>query len=276
MKLLYLLILGIIMCSPLQFLGAENNQVKIVDVNKDIQVYTILNKGKKYLSNFTVIKNGKEALIIDVGYENNARLVLKDLKAKGLKPVKVVLSHTHEDHVGGYAVFKNVVFYAGELYKKDINNTDEKMSKFKPDHILKEGDTIKFGSHNISIINTPGHSASGITCIINKKILHVGDLVFFTNDDRLSVPYVGGKIKDYLADLNRIKKLKPEIILAGHGKPIIIKKDSYDNINKIIYYLTKLKEGDKNVKLSNCIKGNISDLSFHELHKINVKHHKKK
>lgn len=261
----------------LGFLNIYGNiEMKNVKVSDDIELYFTFKDGRKYVCNYTVLLDGKEALIIDSGYKEEALFVMEDLLKKGITPVKLILSHPHEDHVNGYEVFGDVKIMAGEFYKEELDTRYENIARLEVDQILMEGDSFSFGNHELSFMYTPGHAKCSITTIIDSKYLHVGDLVFRTEDGLLSVPYLGENNQNYLESLERIKSRKPEKLFLGHGEPFSGNEDIQDAIDNLIFYIEKFEEGDSDISLQDCLKEDVSNYGFHSLHETNIKTHKTK
>ncbi len=273
-KLCCLIFFMLLTLIPKTIFCQEKLKMKRIDVTSDIEIYMTTEEERIYPCNITVIRNGKEVMLIDTAYEVEARLVAADLNRRGLTVTQVILSHGHADHSDGFNVFKGAEYYCSAFYKNDINAKDPKMKQFKPERLLKEGDRLSFGKHAIRIWQSTGHSASGLVIIIDDSILHVGDLLFFSKDDKLCIPYIGGKIDDHIEDLKRIRAFNPAIILPGHGKAINIKADGFQAIDRILHYMEKFKAGDDNVRLEDCVLGDPAEYGFHQIHPINIRYHK--
>ena len=119
---------------------------------------------EKETSSYTYLladKTTKEAIIIDpvVDMADRDEKLIKEL---GLKLLYVLDTHVHADHVTA----------SGELRKR----TGAKValsSAYKvdcPDILLNEGDTIKFGEHEIKTISTPGHTAGCMSFILGDRV----------------------------------------------------------------------------------------------------------
>ena len=85
MKKTLLIIYFLVLCSFSCFtLDIKDPDMKICSVTEDIDVYLTFKIDRKYACNYTTIKNGKMVLVIDTGYENEAKLVLNDRFNKDL------------------------------------------------------------------------------------------------------------------------------------------------------------------------------------------------
>ena len=193
---------------------------------------------------YIISDNTKECIIIDPGcYQDFERTELTDfIKTKNLKPVKLINTHCHIDHVLGNKFVSeqwNLELYAHKEDLPLLTNAGAvaKMYGFEkyegspyPKHFLEEGDTLKFGASELGIIFAPGH-APGHICLLSKKegFIIAGDVLFNGSIGRTDLP--GG---DYDTLIGSIKtKLLPldenTIVYCGHGPSTSIGKEKMNN-----------------------------------------------
>ncbi len=184
-----------------------------------------------------------ECIIIDPGcYDIAERKKLVDfIDTQKLKPVKLINTHCHLDHVFGNG------FIAGKYnLKPEINKHDKQvLDTFlmtaslyglnadpspQPSVYLDEGDIVKFGDSALEVVFTPGHSPGSIT-IYNReqKFMIAGDVLFYGSIGRTDLP--GG---DYQTLISSIKnKLLPlgdnYTIYSGHGPSTTIGFERMNN-----------------------------------------------
>jgi glyoxylase-like metal-dependent hydrolase (beta-lactamase superfamily II) len=193
---------------------------------------------------YIISDNTKECIIIDPGcYKDFERTELTDfIKTNNLKPVKLINTHCHIDHILGNKFVSEQ--WKLELYahKEDLPllaNTGAvaKMYGFEkyegspyPKHFLEQGGTLKFGASELEIIFTPGH-APGHICLLSRKegFIIAGDVLFNGSIGRTDLP--GG---DYDTLIKSIKtKLLPldenTIVYCGHGPSTSIGKEKMNN-----------------------------------------------
>ncbi len=178
----------------------------------------------------------KEAIIVDPGAEGDKILeYLKDYK-----PVAIVNTHGHRDHVGqvGYLKEKlNIPFYMNKKDEFLINNDvfpgfGKMIGAYEcpnPDFDLKEEDTIKFGNTELKVIETPGHTPGGV-CLYDEKnkILIAGDTLFSGSVGRTDLP--GGNAKELMNSLKKLTELPEEtVVICGHGGNTTIGKEKKSN-----------------------------------------------
>ena len=130
--------------------------------------------------------------VVDPGYidaERNEIVAL--IERKNLKPVCILLTHAHFDHIYGVADFAstyNVPVYMSAKEAYTIEHTNpyvcglyglslpEAPETFTP---VNDGDVIEAGSLRFEVLETPGHSVGGV-CYLerNEGILFSGDTIF--------------------------------------------------------------------------------------------------
>lgn len=104
-----------------------------------------------------MIDTGDGLILIDVGYEETADIVIESLETLGYKveDVKyILLSHGHYDHSDGVP---KIVERSGA--KVFMFREDNKYLKgFTPDVYFNDGDIIRLGNTEILVLHTPGHT----------------------------------------------------------------------------------------------------------------------
>ena len=102
---------------------------------------------------------------------------------------------------------------------------------------LKEGERIEFGNRSLEVQHRPGHSPSD-TCFwdAERSILIAADHLIskISSNPLLSRPLDGSSDRtraliDYIASLKKTRELPAELVLSGHGNPIL---DHVDLIDK--------------------------------------------
>ena len=174
----------------------------------------------------------KECIIIDPGCSNDEeRKELVDfIKEEELKPVRLLNTHCHIDHVLGNSFIANKYNLGLEIHEEDLQilhslpqvshlyglNAEQSV---EPSVFLNEGDRIKFGNATLDILFTPGHSPGSI-CFVSHadKFIIGGDVLFYGSIGRTDLP--GG---DHETLLNSIRTklfvLEDEFaVFSGHGQ----------------------------------------------------------
>lgn len=90
-----------------------------------------------------------------------------------------------------------------------------------PQVSLSDTDELRIGERVWTVIHTPGHSRSHICLWCERdRILISGDHLLPAITPHIDLGSEGeDSLGDYLASLERIEKLGPELVLPGHGRP---------------------------------------------------------
>lgn len=197
-----------------------------------------------FQQNTSLIASEGECVIIDPGcFEYYEKQELEGfVKENSLKPVRLLNTHCHIDHILGNA------FVAGKWnLKPEIHELDLPILKALPNYgqmfgvgnleesplpekYLNEGDTIEFGKIKLDILFVPGH-APGHLVFINhaEKYVIGGDCLFRESIGRTDLP--GGDY-DTLIKSIRIKLFTlPDdyTVYPGHGPTTTIGYEKRNN-----------------------------------------------
>ncbi|MGR4049529.1 hydroxyacylglutathione hydrolase [Kosakonia cowanii] len=119
-------------------------------------------------------KDDGRCLIVDPG---EAAPVLRAIEEQQWQPEAILLTHHHNDHVGGVQAlreaFPDVVVYGpAETQQKGTTQ------------VVAEGDTVTVLGHDFSVFATPGHTLGHI-CFFSFPYLFCGDTLFSGGCGRL-------------------------------------------------------------------------------------------
>jgi hydroxyacylglutathione hydrolase len=190
-----------------------------------------------------IFDESKECIIIDPGCNNDHEyeLITNFISDKQLKPVKIINTHCHVDHILGVNFMKqlyNVPFYAHQDEELLIQNISDFSlllgldfhQEVKIDAYIKEDDIIEFGNSKVNILHTPGHSM-GSVCFYSaeKSVLISGDTLFSGSIGRTDLP--GGNYNTLMLSIkNKILNLPDDtVVYPGHGPLTIIKQETATN-----------------------------------------------
>lgn len=184
-----------------------------------------------------------EAIIVDPGmyYPKENSKMFDYLNAQGLKPVRLILTHAHLDHVFGVNWISNTYGLVPEVHIDDqfiynsavatAMNYGLAMEKLvEPTIGLDDGSQFTFGNSVISIFQAPGHSPGSVCFYIKEEnALIGGDVIFQGSIGRTDLP--GG---DFDTLINAIKTkvlVLPDetIIYSGHGPITTVGQERISN-----------------------------------------------
>ena len=168
-----------------------------------------------FVSAYLLIR-GSEVAVVDVGTGGSADSIAAALKAagSGWNAVRhVILTHLHDDHVGGLAEVApqvNATIHAGEADVSGITSA-------KPVQALKDGDEI-FG---LRIIGTPGHTAGHVSVFDpSTGVLVAGDALRTADGLTGSDPRYTADETQAAASVRKLADLDVRTVLPGHGDPL--------------------------------------------------------
>ncbi len=186
-------------------------------------------------SNCYIISSGGEAAVIDPGeYIAELDKALNDINYS-LK--YILLTHTHFDHMSGALQVKDKTGASLCVHELDIPGlTDYNLNlgysgmKFckTADISLKDGQKLRLGNEDITVMHTPGHTAGGV-CYITGNMIFTGDTLFAGTIGRTNFP--GGSYDNIIASLRKIDKLDGDfVIYPGHGPATTLKSERENNV----------------------------------------------
>lgn len=192
---------------------------------------------------YVLTNDDNEAIIIDPGMyyaEENAQL-FEYLTKHQLKPVQLILTHAHLDHVFGVnwvaETFKlKPVLHRADQFLYDnaqlmAANYGLKMKNLVPNsNGLEHGSTISLGDENLSVFHAPGHSPGSI-CLYDEQAGFViaGDVLFQGSIGRTDLP--GGNFDSLIQSINTQLLTLPDdtIVYSGHGALTTIREERIAN-----------------------------------------------
>ena len=129
--------------------------------------------------NSGVIIGDSAVVVIDTKMMGNGEDLYKFAKEKaGQKPIIVINTHYHPDHVQGNKYFKGSKIYIGnyekEFLQKNIDAEDQ------PTDVIRDSLLIDLGNEKVHLYDLGrGHTSNDVVVFLtNHKVLFTGDLVF--------------------------------------------------------------------------------------------------
>lgn len=174
----------------------------------------------------------KEAVIIDPA--DDANFIEEEILRLNLLPKYIIATHGHFDHILAaweiqlafnipFLINEKDLFLLKNMQKSAVRWLDRKIIEKAPNDIvfLKNHEKILFGSLNLEVIHTPGHTPGSI-CLYSKenRLLFSGDTVFSDGIGRSDLSY--SSKENILSSIKLIIKYPPNtVIYPGHGETFI-------------------------------------------------------
>lgn len=191
-----------------------------------------------FLTNAYIVacEETKEAAIIDPAPDSFEKLS-SFIKDNSLKPSKIILTHSHWDHIAEVTSWVKTYGIPVLIHNLDKGNLESPGSDKLPcwisiegtpaDTLLEEGDIIKIGSLEFKVIHTPGHTPGGICLYSEKeKILLSGDTLFEGTIGNISFPTANPEAM--WSSLAKLAKLPADTkVYPGHGQTTTIGSEEW-------------------------------------------------
>jgi glyoxylase-like metal-dependent hydrolase (beta-lactamase superfamily II) len=184
-----------------------------------------------------------ECAIFDPGcYTDMEKSMLAGfIEEKKLKPVRLINTHCHLDHIFGNKFIADKYSLALEIHEGEqavLAHAPEVSRMYgipmeespAPARFIQEGELIRFGETELTAILTPGHSPASLSFFCREHhFLIAGDVLFAGSIGRTDLP--GG---DYDTLINSIKdKLLPLgddiTVYPGHGPETTLGEEKASN-----------------------------------------------
>jgi len=155
----------------------------------------------------TYIVGNHVVVVIDPG--SMERSHLEAIAACG-KVTKILVTHRHGDHLSGALDLSDMtgapVAASEELWR---------LAGLGAGEALADGDQVLFSGGSLTALKTPGHCSDHLAFWLEaERALFAGDLVLGEGTTVISPP--DGNLADYLASLEKVKRLAPDRIYPGH------------------------------------------------------------
>jgi sulfur dioxygenase len=153
----------------------------------------------------------KDAVLIDPVIEQAERdaTLIKDL---GLNLKYAMETHVHADHVtGGYKLSKLIPSC------KQVFPKQSALTISFPVHRVDDGDKITFGTEELQVLFTPGHTDDSVSFVSAKhKMVFTGDCLFIRGCGRTD--FQNGNVElMYQSIMNKLYKLPDDyVVYPGH------------------------------------------------------------
>jgi glyoxylase-like metal-dependent hydrolase (beta-lactamase superfamily II) len=155
----------------------------------------------------TWLIDGEDGItVLDPGPDSAAH-VQAILDATGGRVARILLSHTHLDHLGAVAELKAAT--GARVY--GFHRAQE--PGFSPDIGLQDGDEVA----GWTALHTPGHATDHLV-FAKDGVVFSADHVMSWSSTVVSPPH--GDMTDYFASLHKLLARDDQVFLPGHGPPL--------------------------------------------------------
>jgi len=175
-----------------------------------------------------------DAVVVDPGFA--PQRVHAMLEAEGRRPVAVLATHGHFDHVGSAAEFcgDDLPFHIHEADVQALTDPQAWGAGFQTPSVpvkdvrtLVDGDVLTFAGFRVQVVHTPGHTP-GSVCFRTDGWVLSGDLVFAGSIGRSDFP--NSSPADMGRSLRRFLELPdPTDVLPGHGPRTTVDRERATN-----------------------------------------------
>jgi glyoxylase-like metal-dependent hydrolase (beta-lactamase superfamily II) len=170
-----------------------------------------------------------EALVIDPGFDPEA--ILAVLSREGLRPVAILNTHGHADHIAGNAAMKrsfpDVPLVIGRNEAHLLTDPEANMSapfgmalsSPPADRLVDDGERLDLAGFSFEVREIPGHSPGSVVFVCDQfdpPFVFGGDVLFAGSVGRTDL---GGNTQQLLSGIRAKLFSLPDdtIVLPGHG-----------------------------------------------------------
>ena len=173
-----------------------------------------------------LIDTGDGLILIDVGFESTADVVIESIGMLGFSPsdVKIILlSHGHSDHSEGAKKIRDLTGAKIYMFEQDLRYLG---GKYLPDEYFTDGQIIKLGNTEILCLHTPGHTAGTASFFFNiyedGKAYRAGSFGGASANqlrkpflDKRDIPYRMRGV--FLESIQRLKNEHVDVLVGNHA-----------------------------------------------------------
>lgn len=212
-----------------------------------------------------LLDGGDECALIDAGAGFDGDAIVMQIEGLGIDPARVrhlLLTHAHFDHAGGAAALARRLklrTVAGAECAARLSAGDEDaigltqaralglypaQSRLAPcpiDRIVTDGESFRVGNIEVTALHTPGHSGDHFSFLARgdgAAMLFAGDAVFAGG--RIALQTLPDcRLADCFATIRRLATLEVEMLLPGHGVPVLRRGDAH--LRKALGYVDAMQ-----------------------------------
>ena len=145
-----------------------NNEMKEMEALDNGEIISGIFAVRSGISNIFLLKSAEGYIAIDAGVnEAQAKEGLSQLGITSDIVSAVLLTHSHNDHIGALNLFDKATVYAAKSSIADI--------------IISDGKFFEVDGIGVQVISAPGHADDSVCFLIDGKYLFVGDNLSLKN-----------------------------------------------------------------------------------------------
>ena len=202
----------------------------------DLSIKVLTSSDDQFWANSVIIEGEHEVMLVDAQLtRTNAERVLHEIK-ETKKPLSIIyITHEHADHFLGLEVFKEayprvkiiansaVVDRINKVYQEKIDKWQKILGSGATSHVVAiekfDGNLIKFESSEIEILKHLQGDTDENTMlwIPGQRTLIAGDVAINNMHAYTAETDSKARVK-WLNSLNKIRELKPSVVIPGHSK----------------------------------------------------------
>jgi len=192
---------------------------------------------------YVVTDETNDCAVIDPGCCNDKERneLVQTIEAYGLKPVLLLNTHCHIDHIPGNKFIFEKYGLLPQIHEKELEilHNAPRFAEFfgfqcdespEPGKFLNAGDEVKLGNSVFKVLFTPGHSPGSISFYCEKAgVVISGDVLFYRSVGRFDLPESNGKDL-YNSLVNQMMTLPDNVkVHSGHGPETTIGFERFNN-----------------------------------------------
>lgn len=241
-------------------IAVSEDWFEVYEINA--RLYVFCETGHYENTTINLVLGRDRAVLIDTGCGiGNLRKVVAEVTNK---PVLVINTHTHNDHLGGNRQFSEIAMFDHPLshqvaekgvphdtlytellaehlvtkpWPQGFDPNGFSLPPFKVNHWLVDGDHIDLGDHELEVIYTPGEAADHISLLDRtERLLFCGDILLH---GPVWTHLEGGSLEDLITSYRRLMQHFDDFdhLMPGHNAPWLDKNflpESLAGAEKII------------------------------------------
>ncbi len=188
------------------------------------------------------LDGNSECVIVDPGIDPDQ--LLGALHEKQLKPVAILITHGHYDHIGGIPILREIwpecEIWTSELEARKLTDPMYNLSASfgiprtvpSADRILKDGEEFTAAGMDFQAVEIPGHSCGHLVFILKETSpldVFVGDTIFEGSIGRGDFPDGDSNLLIETIKAKLFAMPDNTVLYPGHGSKTTIGREKRNN-----------------------------------------------